>query len=110
MFIIYNNTNINMLVSNIMFGMLTSKILEKEKLAWCGKYTMVAGYIIKKEKSDSETWDLSWIFWLCLYVGSIQAMEVVEIVRKSVETKKVVTENAINLKTASSTINLIFFL
>lgn len=71
---------------------------------------MVAGYIIKKEKSDSETWDLSWIFWLCLYVGSIQAMEVVEIVRKSVETKKVVTENAINLKTASSIINLIFFL
>lgn len=33
-----------------MGGMPTLKILEKEKLGWCGKYTIVANCIIKKKK------------------------------------------------------------
>lgn len=57
-----------------MGGMPTWKILEEEKLGWCGKYTIVASCIIKKKKSDSETWDLSWIYWPGQDAGSGSAM------------------------------------
>lgn len=57
-----------------MGGMPTLKILEEEKLGWCGKYTIVASCIIKKKKSDSETWDLSWIYWPGQDAGSGSAM------------------------------------